>query len=88
MEYETRLDPSGKLVLPKAVREAAGIRGGMAVLLRSRREGGLEVIPLHRVRKGEDPFVEWCRKHPIRMKGVQTLEDVAEACREAWEDVG
>jgi len=53
---ETTIDNSGRLVVPKAVREAAGIRPGMALRVRCR-NGLVELEPVPRdvqlVRRGK-----------------------------------
>jgi AbrB family looped-hinge helix DNA binding protein len=45
---ETTIDSAGRLVLPKAVRDAAGILPGMTLRVKVQEEGKVEIEPVTR----------------------------------------
>ncbi|GLV48946.1 hypothetical protein TJA_20490 [Thermus sp. LT1-2-5] len=47
--YTTHLGAKGRLVLPKEVRKALGLKEGDRILLRVREDGTLELLPARQV---------------------------------------
>lgn len=77
----TTVTVKGQVTLPKAVREAAGIRPGDRVDVRVRPEGGV-IVEAHAAANGEDAYrkalEDMSRRTPIR--GVST-EDIMRMTR-------
>jgi AbrB family looped-hinge helix DNA binding protein len=68
------MDKSGRLVLPKAVREEAGIEPGMPLRIRVR-DGRVEIEP------------EYAKVRLVRKRGITVLERIGGGPRLTREDV-
>jgi AbrB family looped-hinge helix DNA binding protein len=83
---KTTIDAAGRLVIPKALREAAGLEPGMPLEVRCR-DGRIEIepepVPIKLVRKGR-----WLVAVPERDVGVLTTEMVERTLDELREERG
>lgn len=82
---EVRIDTAGKIILPKALREAANLpAGSYAEAIPT--EEGLLLVPKGRPPK-RNPFLEFVARERAKMRPEEfmTKEEVLEACDRALE---
>ncbi|MEM3086382.1 MAG: AbrB/MazE/SpoVT family DNA-binding domain-containing protein [Halobacteria archaeon] len=82
VESETVVVGGGRIVLPKAIREATGLKPGVEVTLRTTKEGVL-VIP-RKKRWRPSPFLEYALSKDRPAINL-TLEEIVRLGDETWE---
>lgn len=78
------MDAAGRLVLPKAIREQAGLRPGRPLIIRGDEEG-VEICatPIKvEIVEAEDGLPLAVPKEPVEPLSAQTVREVLEAVRE------
>lgn len=83
VEAETVVVGGGRILLPKAIREATGLKPGVEVTLRTTEEGVL-IVPRKRV-KGPSPLLQYALSKDRPRLPFTTVEQIRRARRKVWE---